>query len=52
MPSKTKKQAKMMKAACHDPKTRKKVGISRKVACDFWRADREAKILHGKKKKK
>jgi hypothetical protein len=48
MPSKTRKQAKAMRAACHDPKTRKKMGISKEEACEFARADKKKR---GKKKK-
>lgn len=40
MPSKSSKQARFMAAACKG-KTRKK--ISRKVACEFHRADRSKK---------
>lgn len=39
MPSKSRKQAEAMRAACHDAKTRKAMGISKKVACEFMRAD-------------
>lgn len=39
MPSKTPKQARTMAAACHNPAFAKKVGISKKVACEFNRAD-------------
>lgn len=40
MPSKSKKQAKMMTAVCKSPKFRQKVGISKKVGCDFHKADK------------
>lgn len=40
MPSKTDKQKRTMRAACKSPKFRKKVGIPKKVACEFYRADR------------
>jgi hypothetical protein len=40
MPSKTKKQARTMTAACKSPSFRKKVGIPASVACEFHRADR------------
>lgn len=39
MPSKTKKQARAMKAACHSKKPRKG-GIPKKVACKYVAADR------------
>ena len=39
MPSKPKKQAKAMRAAAHDPKTRKAMKISKKQAEEFVRAD-------------
>lgn len=39
MPSKSKKQARLMAAAAHDPKFAKKVGISQSVAREFNRAD-------------
>lgn len=39
MPSKSKAQAKLMRAACKNPKFMRKVGISKKVACEFMRAD-------------
>ena len=47
MPSKTKKQAKAMRAACHDAKTRKRMGIPKKVACEYMQADQK----RGKSKK-
>lgn len=39
MPSKTKKQAAAMRAACHSKKPRKG-GIPKHVACEFVRADK------------
>lgn len=39
MPSKSKKQAKFMAAAAHNPKFAKKAGIPTKVAKEFNRAD-------------
>jgi hypothetical protein len=50
MPSVSAKQAKLMAAACHDPKFAKKRKISQKVACEFNRADKGSKFLKGKKK--
>lgn len=41
MPSKTKKQAKAMRAAAHDPKTRKAMGIPKSVAEEFLKADQK-----------
>lgn len=52
MPSKTKKQAKLMAAVAHNPKFAKKVGISVKVGKEFNQADAVTGILKGKKKKK
>lgn len=39
MPSVSRKQAKTMAAAAHDPKFAKKVGIPVKVAKEFYGAD-------------
>jgi hypothetical protein len=39
MPSKTPKQAKTMRAAAHNPKFAKKVGIPQSVAQDFSEQD-------------
>lgn len=52
MPSKTKKQAKLMAAAAHNPAFAKKVGIKQSVAKEFNQADAGTGILKGKKKKK
>ena len=46
MPSKTAKQAKLMRAAAHNPKVAKSSGVPSTVAREFVRAD-EAKV--GKK---
>lgn len=51
MPSRTKKQAKTMAAAAHNPAFAKKVGIPQKVAKDFNKADKGKKVLKGKKKR-
>lgn len=40
MPSKTPKQARTMRAAAHNPKFAKKMGIPKKVAKEFVAADR------------
>lgn len=40
MPSKSKKQARTMRAAAHNPKFAKKMGIPKKVAKEFVRADK------------
>jgi hypothetical protein len=45
MPSRSKKQARTMAAAAHDPKFAKKVGIPSKVAKDFNREDTGTKKL-------
>lgn len=42
MPSKTKKQAKFMRAAAHSKPFAKKAGISQKVAKEFVSADKKA----------
>lgn len=47
MPSKSTKQARTMRAAAHDPKFAKKMGIKQKVAREFVRAD---KAKRGRKK--
>lgn len=39
MPSKTPKQAKLMRAAAHNPAFAKKVGVPTKVAKEFVAAD-------------
>lgn len=41
MPSKTKKQARTMRAACKNEGFRKKVGIPKKVACEYTAADKK-----------
>jgi hypothetical protein len=46
MPSTSKKQARTMAAACHDRAFGAKMGISKKVACEFNKADAKK----GKKK--
>lgn len=43
MPSKSAKQARTMRAAEHDPKFAKKMGIPRKVAKEFVNADKRKK---------
>lgn len=40
MPSKSKKQAKMMAAAAHSPEFAKKVGVPQKVAKEYAAADK------------
>ena len=51
MPSKSAKQARLMAAAAHSPSFAKKVGISKKVAGEFNRADKGTGILKRKKEK-
>ena len=51
MPSKSKKQARLMAAAAHNPAFAKKVGIPQSVAADFNAADKKTGILRGKHKK-
>ena len=41
MPSKSKKQARMMRAAAHDPKFAKKVGVPMEVAREFMMEDKK-----------
>lgn len=41
MPSKSKKQAKFMRAASHNKSFAKKAGISQKVAREFSKADKK-----------
>lgn len=41
MPSKSKKQAKFMAAAAHNPSFAKKVGVPVKVAKEFNKADKK-----------
>jgi len=52
MPSKSPAQARMMAAAAHDPKFRKKVGVPKGVAEDFNAADTGTGMIKPKKKKK
>ena len=47
MPSKSKKQARLMAAAAHNPAFAKKTGVPQKVAKEFNRADKG--ILKGRK---
>ena len=46
MPSKTKKQARTMAAAAHDPKFAKKMGIPQGVAKEFNHADKRTGMTH------
>src|SRR5262245_1163426 len=52
MPSKTKKQARLMAAAAHNPDFAKRVGIKQSVAKDFNSADTGSKLLSDAMKKK
>jgi len=45
MPSKSKKQAKLMAAAAHSPEFAKKVGVKQSVAKEFNEADSGTGIL-------
>lgn len=45
MPSKTKKQARFMAAAAHDPAFAKRVGIKQDVAKEFNQADKGGSLL-------
>jgi hypothetical protein len=51
MPSKSPAQARMMAAAAHDPKFRKKVGVPKSVAEDFNAADANTGMIKPKKKR-
>jgi hypothetical protein len=42
MPSKSKKQARLMAAAAHDPEFAERVGVPRKVAKEFNKADKKS----------
>jgi hypothetical protein len=50
MPSKSKKQARLMAAVAHNPAFAKRVGISQKVGKEFNQADKGTGILKGKRK--
>lgn len=52
MPSKSKKQAKLMAAVAHSPKFAKKVGIPQKVGREFNTADKGTGILKGRSARK
>lgn len=52
MPSVSKKQARTMAAAAHNPAFAKKVGIPPGVAAEFNKADAKTGILRKKGKKK
>lgn len=45
MPSKSKKQAKFMAAAAHNPVFAKRVGIDQKTAREFNQADKGKKVF-------
>ena len=47
MPSKSKKQARLMAGAAHNPAFAKKVGVPQKVAREFNQADAGTGILKG-----
>lgn len=51
MPSTSKKQARLMAAAAHNPKFAKKVGVPQSVASEFNKADAKTGILRKKGKK-
>jgi hypothetical protein len=50
MPSKSPAQARLMAAAAHNPKFRKKVGVPQDVADDFNAADTGTGMIKPKKK--
>ena len=47
MPSKSKKQADLMRAAAHSPEFAKKVGVPQKVAKEFNQADKGKRVRKG-----
>jgi hypothetical protein len=49
MPSRTKKQARTMRAAKHNPALAKKLGIPQAVAADFVAADKKKGKRKGKR---
>lgn len=51
MPSSSKKQARLMAAAAHNPAFAKKVGVPMAVAKEFNKADAKTGILRRKKGK-
>lgn len=51
MPSKSKKQARLMAAAAHNPKFARKAGVPQRVAREFNQADKGTGILKGKRKR-
>jgi hypothetical protein len=51
VPSRAKRQAKLMAMAAHDKGAAKRVGVPQSVARDFNRADQKTGILKGKKKR-
>jgi hypothetical protein len=44
MPSTSKKQEKLMRAAAHNPAFAKKVGVPQHIAADFVRADEARRV--------
>ena len=52
MPSKTKKQARLMAAKCHNPTKVRAKGLTQKVACEYNRADKGTGILKARRRKK
>ena len=51
MPSKTPKQARTMRAAAHDPKFAKRLGIPQETAKEFVQADKRQGSKKGSRKK-
>ena len=52
MPSKSKKQARTMAAAAHNPKFAKRMGIPTRVAKEFNQADKGSSLLSAAMKKR
>lgn len=52
MPSTSKKQARTMAAAAHNPKFAKRMGIPRSVAKEFNQADKGSSLLSSAMRKK
>lgn len=49
MPSKSKKQAKLMRVVCHSKEFADKVGIPQSVGCEFEKTDKQGKFALHKK---
>ena len=52
MPSTSKSQENLMRAACKDPEFARKKGINQDVACEFMRADQKKERERDRKRKR